>query len=208
MGSILNICWLAHLTLSESVVIRVLRSLLPILMLEIAFFFTPTPTIRDRSIISLIMLQMNHPPPSNELVKSREAVLGLIYFPPSHWAHLSASSSGSFVFIVFTAFKCIVVSTDVTCVRYFANNPQMEREEEETAESIMKGKLDNGLKRSQAAFVPNEISTSIYLYGTPSQPPPSPPPPQTTPMPAPEKLSCTCRNGLISLEFVHQWKEK
>lgn len=113
------------------------------------------------------------------------------------------SSSGSFVFIVFTAFKCIVVSTDVTCVRDFANNSETEREEEETTESIMKGKLDNGLKRSQAAFVPNEISTSIYLYGTPSQGPP-----QTTPTPAPEKLSCTCRNGLISMEFVHLWKEK
>lgn len=69
---------------SEIVVICVLSCLLPILMLEISFFFTPTPTIGDRFIISLIMLQMNHPPPSNELVKSREAVLSLIYFPPSH----------------------------------------------------------------------------------------------------------------------------
>lgn len=38
----------------------------------------------------------------------------------------------------------------------------------------MKGKLDNGLNRSQAAFVPNEISASIYLYVVTGAPPNDP----------------------------------
>lgn len=106
----------------------------------------------SRFIILFIMPDMNHAlcavPPPKELVKSCEAALFLIH---SCVSFISVSSSGCFLILRFT-----VISTELRRISYFTNKTKIKKrkEKEQTAEPIMRGKLDNQQTHRHANFIP------------------------------------------------------
>lgn len=115
----------------------------------------------------------------------------------SYITHLSLSYSGCF-------FKCIVMSTGVKCILYLANNSEMKihKEKEQTAEPVMRGKLDNRHNRSQTSFIPQSdvpftFAGWVFLEHTPSWADLD----ENRASSVAEKLSHTWRHGFIFLDL-------